>query len=537
MVKRSLKSVVRVTRNKKGDRLFSNVASTDQQRQPTENAEPDRTIKQTTMRKSTILLCLGIVALAVSGNAQPPSAATESGYGVVGDSVTGASQVHASSDMPTSKLTLDSSDTRLVDVFNWAKTQAMAFVFEGDPVGPWYEAVEPGREGFCMRDTSHQALGAQALGLARHNLNMLRKFAEAVSDAKDWCSYWEIDRYNRPAPVDYKSDAEFWYNLPANFDLLDCCFRMYVWTGDRTYITDPAFLNFYDRTVNDYVERWGLDIGHVMKRPRLMNIRGIFDPEKKFAWARGIPGYNEGEKSYVLGFDVLATQHAAYLAYAHFQEVRGNAQLAQEFLKRASEVNDLVTKTWRNEKDHTFFASLNKEYKLEGRSRAEDLDWGTVRYDDPDAATAQLLDLSHSRLEYPEVSFTKIGTIVSGTMGINLEFTSPLLSAVKGFWVETQLKTLSGLGSKIAWAELRNLPVRANTITVRHEGARKTIVTNQHGPAFLWLATFPGTHETLLVNGRPTKARLNANPDRPTSVVRVTVGAGGSVEVEVPKSP
>ena len=69
---------------------------------------------------------------------------------------------------------------------------------------------------------------------------------------------------------------------------------------------------------------------------------------------------------------------------------------------------------------------------------------------------AQLLDLSHSRLEYPEVSFTKIGTIVSGTMGINLEYTSPLLSAVKGFWVEAQVRTLSGLGSKIGWAELRN---------------------------------------------------------------------------------
>jgi len=23
------------------------------------------------------------------------------------------------------------------------------------------------------------------------------------------------------APVDYKSDADFWYNLPANFDIID----------------------------------------------------------------------------------------------------------------------------------------------------------------------------------------------------------------------------------------------------------------------------------------------------------------------------
>ena len=144
---------------------------------------------------------------------------------------------------------------------------------------------------------------------------MLRRFAENISDAKDWCSYWEINRFNQPAPVDYKNDAEFWYNLPANFDLLDCCFRMYVWSGDRSYVNDPVFLNFYDRTVTDYVDRWGLGIDQAMTRPRLLNARGIFDATKKFPKNRGIPGYNEGDHTYVLGFDVLVTQRAAYLAY------------------------------------------------------------------------------------------------------------------------------------------------------------------------------------------------------------------------------
>jgi hypothetical protein len=490
------------------------------------------------MWKHACLILGATVASAVAAFAQPVAGKADSGFEVVGDSITGASQVVAVAPKTESKLALESSDAKLVEVFNWAKNQALAFVFDGDPVGPWYEAVEPGREGFCMRDTAHQALGAHALGLARHNLNMLRRFAENVSESKDWCSYWEINRFNEPAPVDYKNDAEFWYNLPANFDILDCCFRMYVWTGDRTYVKDPVFLNFYDRTVNDYVERWGLDFEHIMKRPRLMNVRGLFDPEKKFAWSRGIPGYNEGEKTYVLGFDVLATQHAAYLAYAHLQEIRGNAELAQTFLKKAADVKELVTKTWWNEKDQTFYGRLNKDYQLEGGGgrRSSGLDWGTVRYDDPDTATAQLLDLSRSRLEYPEVSFTKIGTIVSGTMGVTLEYTSTLLAAVQGFWVETQVKTRSGLGTKIAWAELRNLPIRANTVNVRHEGMRKTTLTNQHGPAFLWLATFDGAHDALLVNGRSMRARVEKDAQgHATSVVRVTVGAGGSVSVEVPK--
>jgi hypothetical protein len=274
-----------------------------------------------------------------------------------------------------------------------------------------------------------------------------------------------------------------------------------------------------------------------MTRPRLLNTRGIFDPQKKFPRNRGIPGYNEGEHTYVLGFDVIATQYAAYRAYSHIQEVRGNAELADAFAKKAAEVKDLATKTWWDDKNQAFFARLNRDYKLEGSNRhGGGLDWGTVPYDDPDAATAQLLDLSHSRLEYPEVSFTKIGTIVSGTMGVTVEFTSPLLASVQGNWVEAQVRTLSGLGSKIAWSELRNLPIRSNTVTVRHEGTRKTLFTNQHGPALIWLASFEGEHDTLLVNGRAMKATVEKTAQGKTcSTARVTVGSGGSVTVEVPQ--
>jgi len=63
-------------------------------------------------------------------------------------------------------LELRSSDQELVQAFDWAKKQALSYVFDGDPVGPWYEAALPGRRAFCMRDVSHQAAGAQALGLA-----------------------------------------------------------------------------------------------------------------------------------------------------------------------------------------------------------------------------------------------------------------------------------------------------------------------------------------------------------------------------------
>jgi len=481
--------------------------------------------------------------------------------GIAGDRlITGASEVKEQKDATPSKLEFDSSDVRMVDGFNRAKRQAMAYVFDDDPVGPWYEAAEPGREAFCMRDVAHQAMGAHALGLARHNVNMLRRFAENVSDARDWCSFWEIDRFNRPAPVDYQNDALFWFNLPANFDILDACHRMYLWSGNPTYINNPAFLNFYDRTVTDYVERWGLGLDQVMTRPRLLNVRGI-PGNRKFQLARGIPGYDEGNHDYVLGNDVLATQFAAYLAYARIQETRGNVELAGIYLKKAADVRTLVNTRWWNEKDLCFYLRVGKDHNLEGRDSGNLLYWGVVedgpklknaladagsrrievlyRYGEPDLARQRLLEImtpGRSRMEYPEVPFSVVGTIVNGTMGINLETASALLSSVQGGWVEAAIRTLPGLGTGVAWAELRNLPIRANEVTVRHEGNRKTVFTNQRGPALIWYAAFPGLHDTLLVNGRAARSLAEkAHLGGTVSSVRVTVGARGTVAVEVPE--
>ena len=326
-------------------------------------------------------------------------------------------------------------------------------------------------------------------------------------------------------------------------------------------LTIPAFLSFYDRTVNDYVERWGLGLDQVMTRPRLLNIRGTPNPTSKFQNARGIPGYDEGEKEYALGGDVLATQYAAYLAYAHIQQVRGDAALAADFLKKAAAVRSLVNNTWWNAREQYFYSRLGKDHQLEGRGGGAFLYRDVVddgpklqsalneagprnlevlyRYGDPDVAYARLIETTtpgRSRMEYPEVPYSVIGTIVNGTMGINLQTASALLSSVEGFWVEAALRTLSGLGTTVAWAELRNLPVRANEITVRHEGVRKTVVTNQRGPALIWHAAFPGSHETLLVNGKPMKARVEKAPlGRENSWVSVTVGGAGTVTVEVAK--
>jgi hypothetical protein len=85
---------------------------------------------------------------------------------------------------PESKLTFTSSDAQLVHAFDWAEGQAMAYVQGGsDPVGLWYETGLPGRTRFSMRDTSHQSMGAQALGLAAYTHNMLHRKMRGLTAA------------------------------------------------------------------------------------------------------------------------------------------------------------------------------------------------------------------------------------------------------------------------------------------------------------------------------------------------------------------
>jgi hypothetical protein len=459
----------------------------------------------------------------------------------------------------SSNLAFEASDARLVEAFAWAKAQALAYVFDGDPVGPWYEEALPGREAFCMRDVAHQSMGAHALGLAPYNLNMLRRFAENISESRDWCSFWEINRYNRPAPVDYRSDAEFWYCLPANYDVLDACYRMYLWSGDRAYVDDPAFLNFYDRTVTDYEKRWSLARAGVMKRKRLMNIRGHFDPRNNFQVFRGHPGYDESHRDFVVGIDLLATQYAGYLGYAGVERARGNEKAAREYERKAGSVKSLINTSWWNEKAQQFYARLNENYKFEGHATSallyrDAVDSGVklneplndfldqvkrnpspsvegeshnpeilYRYGQPEVAYSQILDLTRPdrrRREYPEVSYSVIGSMVTGLMGIAVNGKSEVIT------------TLPGLGH-VAWAEMRNVPVRRNEVAVRHEAGTRTLFTNQKGPALTWRASFRGSFANLKIDGRVTKARIEGSaPEGRITFVDVAVDPGATVRVE-----
>ncbi len=457
-----------------------------------------------------------------------------------------------------SALQLKTSDPRLAAAFAWAKDQALDYVFPsgiyGDPAGDWYEAALPGRFAFCMRDVSHQAAGAHVLGLAAFNLNMLRKFAAGIAASRGYASYWEIDKWNRPAPVDYKSDADFWYNLPANFDVLDACWRQYRWTGDRTYLEDGDFLRFYRRSVTSYIEAWDNDRDGVPDhRPADGN--------------RGLGSYDEGPLSdrTAFGADLLAAQARAFLSYAAILARRGEPAEAAAFESRASSLREVFRRDWWDPGGGRF-AWL----KLEGgKLHFDDLIWPAVfplyfgflepgparrktinrllerqpegietesylpeifyRYGEDEAAYAAILGLSDpakKRREYPEVSFALLGAIAAGTMGFEPDASF------------RRLETRSFLTAATAWAELAGVPVFGNVVTVRHEGRSRTEMTNTAGPAFVWRAVFEGRWRELLVDGRRREAARGIDEaGRDISWVTVEIPPGRNLVVSTPAAP
>ncbi|HSA96355.1 MAG TPA: hypothetical protein VLJ16_09900, partial [Acidobacteriota bacterium] len=403
-----------------------------------------------------------------------------------------------------SPLGLETPDAKLAAAFTWAKGQALDYVFpaavHGDPVGDWYEAALPSRFAFCMRDVSHQATGAHVLGLAAFNRNMLRKFAGAVSPSRDFCSYWEIDKWDRPAPVDYKSDKDFWYNLTANFDVLDACWRQFLWTGDPAYVQEPAFLDFYRLTLEDYIEAWDKDGD------------GIPEHHPEYGY-RGLGGYDEGPFSDrgLYGSDLISAMARAFGSYAGILRVRG--EKGTGLLARAAALKAAYDRDWWSDTKGKYAdgrvqggalvfqdviwngvfplyfgfipagprrdATLRRivEAEPEGIEIESYLPEVLYRFGLEEAAYARILALTDpgkERREYPEVPFAVVGAVAAGLMGIEPDAAA------------RTIRTRSGLTDATPWAEIRNVPVFDGVIDVRHDGRSRTTLGARSDGEFIW---------------------------------------------------
>lgn len=469
--------------------------------------------------------------------------------------VTHSSLIETNSKRPA--ITMQTSDSVLLQRFEWAVTQAMAYVHHGeDPVGLWYEAALPKREAFCMRDVAHQSGGAHVLGLQAHTKNMLYKFAENISESKDWCSYWEINRYDKPAPQDYKSDQEFWYNLPANFDVLHACLQQYKWTGDRDYLEDPVFANFYARTMNEYIDHWKLSVDEIMTRDRFMHTVEPLDSAKSFQTCRGLPSYRENEPlNFYLGSDQIAFLYQAHQDYAEILRLQKKPEQADLYEEKANQIQSFFNDVWWDENLRSYYSSLHMDgtrksspdrYSLtSGISRFENRDQVILNqlkgntdvnveslsyypqtfynYDANEAAYDVLMDLTRSdkpRREYPEVSYGVVEAMVMGMMGLKSE--------------NTIISTKSRLSENTFWVKFDNIPIHENLISLRHDGRNQSTFHNQSKEVLVWRACFDGDFDQIIVNGRPIKTtQSTAISGQLMSWVEVEVSGGEHVTATI----
>ncbi len=451
----------------------------------------------------------------------------------------------------SSSIKFTSSIPWLTQSFTWAKEQALEYTRVGSKtIGPWYEAALPGRDAFCMRDVSHQTEGAAAMGLYEANHNMLQRFAASAAKSRDWAAYWEITGTDAPSPADYLSDNDFWFNLPANFDVLDASVRMMNWTGDSSYRTSPIFRNFLRITMSDYLRLWQLEPGMLLTRPRIANQR---QAKGQFVEARGIPSYSEGTKDFILGADLLAAEYRAMQSY---QEIARDTSLQQ----KANAIQSLLEKVAWSEQDNHYHGMIRKDLSSYGSGDTLALYFGAAqdpahirgaldyisspgywkktniedetyialtlfRYGRTSTAYEVLADISaqhKARREYPEVSYSVVSAVVSGVMG--------LVPATIG---ETyDISTLSKLPSETDRATLTEVSIRRNKVQVSHQGASLTKFKNLSGPTLRWRAAFAGTSDHLKISNKEVSAHhSNTSDGTPISWVDVNVAAGQEVTV------
>lgn len=425
------------------------------------------------------------------------------------------------------ELSFDSSDKDLVLTFYWAKKMALSYAHDGnDPVGYWYEAALPNRQAFCMRDAAHQSIGAEILGLSKHNYNIMYKFASNISESKDWCTYWEIDKNDNPCRADYTSDDDFWYNLNANFDVMYACWRLYEWTGDKRYLLDGgAFENFYALSAKNYVDSWQLNPEQMLTRTREVNRK---PDAKRFGISRGVPSYVESYGGLYSSSDLVATIYGGYDAYSKILAESGKKEEGAQMAARAEEYRKhLDEKWWSPEINayHTFWT--NKGEFADGEGLTHVIWFGAVkdaarikgtvekmlarkewnienvsyfpllwyRYNYKDEAYKILKDIVIARrCEYPEVSYGMVEGIISGAMGI-----VPSAS-------QKRVVTMPQITGD-NYLQVNNLPMLGGTVSVRHNDNNTSAFVNNTPDAITWEAAFAGDYENILVNGKSVKAQ------------------------------
>jgi hypothetical protein len=452
----------------------------------------------------------------------------------------------------SSQLTLTSSNPYLVSAFNWNKAKALSWVRTG--VKPQYIPCYWGgynyREAFYVRDSAHQCEGAALLGLNNENFSVWHAFAGTANASRQWFCLWALDFYGKTYAVDYRNDTNFVREIPAPLELVDKAYSCYRWSADPRWLSDPVLTNFYHTTMINFIGSHD-DNGDGIAEGHSVDI---------FEGACG--SYCEGSAGgYGVGGDNIATTWSAYRSYAQLLTAMGRAPEAGAYLAKAEKVRNAYVHDWWNAADSNYFAG--RTIGLTGwitnfdQYSKETYEFQAVKcIAEPGMRANAMLDKIHenyrasrtnynfesftylpeafynygkdergwywlkcildSHYEYPEISFTAIGSIATGIMGIEPDAPNHKIS------------TLGRLPPEVEWVQLDHIPVGTYDLLVKHENSnRTTSVRNNAGRASLtWEARFPGSYATLLVDGVPHKTKRKTLHGVEVTYVEVVVGGG-----------
>ncbi len=449
------------------------------------------------------------------------------------------------------ELSFSSSDSILNRAFLWAKRQALSYRRSNDdPVGPWYEGSLPGRDAFCIRDISHQCIGAEILGMQNENKNMFSKFVSNISESKNWCTYWEINKYNKPAPVDYNNDKDFWYNLDANCDVIYACWRLFNWTGDRYFISDPGFLNFFDRSLNQYISKWKLEPDSLLERPESLNNSKVL--QKKFNQGYGLPSYAENVPGLIMSADLIAALYQGNISYSKILYANGLIGKSSIYRTLAEKYFRTLDTDWWDRKACLFntWYSFNGNFgKGEGEvyllwfdilkngskkeSVIRNLTSGMWNIENTSyfplllykngywkEAYHYLLycsDPSTKRRDYPEVSFGVVEGIVEGLMGISCDGYNRVVTSL---FHSTDIDS----------AALRNLPVLGTYLDISYEGSGKAVFHNSGSRSIRLKAGFSGQFPFLFNENEKLPVTYEYGPSgRVTTYTEVSLQPGNEI--------
>lgn len=471
-------------------------------------------------------------------------------------------------------LGIASSDKKLEEAFSWAQAKALSYVQTGKsgvvdmhernsqgtgdvPYIPSYWAGYTSRTAFYSRDFCHQAAGAHLLGLQQENLSMLKAFAATSTAARKWFPLWALNFDGSAFKLDSPKDDYFVREVPAVFELVEQCYRQYLWTANPAYLNDPTLWNFCTKAVTDFIE---------LHDTRIPN--GVAEGDGSGDIFKGSATYNEvaSDAPLIESGDAIACQYQALLSYSKMLTLKGDDMQASVFAQKATRLKSFFNEEWGVKKDKTEYV---RGYDVKGNAPTS---WGLENswfmpmkfITDPSKKNDAYLDIiarcmdSHwgrpSNLEaisyipgvffpynrvsegwkwleyiidqpdreYPEISYTLIGHVIEGMMG--LEPNAPGHS----------LSTISRLPGALSTLEIQNIPLGGHKINMSHEGVTKSMVTHVSGDTPLrWEACFYGDYPKIVVNGKIIDAEKRAIHGVNASSVTIDLPVGGTAIAEV----